>query len=511
MSLRNSMLTLAIAASILAIGDAESATRRNATPVVEAQASNLTAQFDVAATQYRKAITDLEDGDESAQSRVEVADSQLKSIIELCGKTRGCQVSSMLTQYAELLTWDAFEADADTMIGENSDNGGAGVNRAVNAAIGEGTTRDAADLLSERRAKFAEMVQFNPAIQASIRKWLTDMRPSLMNSYENYQYMRQYVAPVAEQHGLPEALMFGIMAKESNGKVHVSSRAGAAGPYQFMPATGKRFGLGNDGTGFDTRFDPRQAARAAADYLTERMGELNRSIELSLAAYNGGEGRAKRVYNASGGASFWNESVYNQFPAETKDYVPMVIAAAWLYLHPREYGLYFPRVSARPATFRLEKPASIYELTVCLGNRGSRDGYFRALRNLNPRYEADAMIPAGTLLNGSTRIASLYRSYCTGGKRAELTQQLMRSNVRQAIVRVGNFQTVETGTPTETAGTTVAAAQRSTYTVQTGETLMSVSRKFQCNVSDLAKANAIATTSPLRVGQVLNIESCSAR
>src|SRR3546814_3624674 len=95
------------------------------------------------------------------------------------------------------------------------------------------------------------MVQYNPAVQAGIRRWLTDMRPSLMDSYENYEYLRQTMWPSFERAGLPEALLFGIMAKESNGKAHATSRAGAAGPMQFMYATGKRFGLGPDGTGFD--------------------------------------------------------------------------------------------------------------------------------------------------------------------------------------------------------------------------------------------------------------------
>src|SRR3546814_20549962 len=78
----------------------------------------------------------------------------------------------------------------------------------------------------------------------SIRRWLTDRRPSLMDSYENYEYLRQTMWPSFERAGLPEALLFGIMAKESNGKAHATSRAGAAGPMQFMYATGKRFGLG---------------------------------------------------------------------------------------------------------------------------------------------------------------------------------------------------------------------------------------------------------------------------
>jgi membrane-bound lytic murein transglycosylase D len=137
---------------------------------------------------------------------------------------------------------------------------------------------------------------------------------------------------------------------------------------QFMYATGKRFGLGPDGTGFDTRFDPRSAAEGSAAYLNERMAELNRSIELALAAYNGGEGRALRVYQNGGGRGFWDASVYNQFPPETRDYVPMVIAAAWLFLHPKQYGITFPKVDSKPAPLKLVHASSIYELTICLGN-----------------------------------------------------------------------------------------------------------------------------------------------
>src|SRR5690606_9136845 len=129
--------------------------------------------------------------------------------------------------------------------------------------------------------------------------------------------------------------------------------------------------------------------------------------------------------------------VYNQFPAETRDYVPMVIAAAWLYLHPREYGLSFPRADVRPTHFALSRPASIYELSVCMGDSGSRYGYMRQLRNLNPRFEADQVIPAGAVLQGTTRMAGLYKRWCAQGRRAELARQLMGSSVSAALVRTG--------------------------------------------------------------------------
>jgi membrane-bound lytic murein transglycosylase D len=334
-----------------------------------------------------------------------------------------------------------------------------------------------------------------------------------MDSYENYRYIRHLMSPAFKRQGLPEALLFGIMAKESNGKVHVGSRAGAVGPMQFMPATGKRFGLGDDGTGFDTRYDPRSAADAAAAYLAERMRGLDNSIELSLAAYNGGEGRAARVFAASGGRNFWDADVYNQFPAETKDYVPMVIAAAWLYLHPRDYGIQWPQVSSKPALIRLTQPSSIYELTICLGNSGSRDGYMRALRNLNPRYDADSWMPAGTALNATVRMATLYDRYCTPGKhRAELAKQLVASNVQSALVQIGPVTSTSAST---TATVSPAPAKYSSptkpksYKVQRGDTLSSIARKQGCEIRDIAKANKLkAPKYSIRPGESLSLQGC---
>ncbi|MER2178738.1 MAG: transglycosylase SLT domain-containing protein, partial [Stenotrophomonas maltophilia] len=376
---------------------------------------------------------------------------------------------------------------------------------------------------------FDTMVEYNPAVQAGIRRWLTDMRPALLTSYENYQNLRAVMWPEWEKRGLPEALLFGIMAKESNGRVHASSRAGAAGLMQFMPATGRRFGLGPDGTGFDTRFDARSAAEASATYLNERMRELNNSVELSLAGYNGGEGRAIRVFRQYPGQGFWTDSVYNQFPGETKDYVPMVIAAAWIYLHPQQYGVEFPKISTQPATIRLAKSTTIYELTICLGSSGTRDGYMRALRNLNPRYEADGWIPAGTIINATTRIAGLYNRFCVSGPRADLARTLITADLNAAIVRpaavsytgnvavgsvvpVAQAQAMPAVTPAAPVAVPAAkpkAKPARSYKVGKGETLGRIAAKFQCDVPTLARANGLkAPAYSLRQGQSIKLQGC---
>ena len=118
------------------------------------------------------------------------------------------------------------------------------------------------------------------------------------------------------------------------------------------------------------------------------------------------------------------KSELSQFPAETRDYVPMVIAAAWLFLHPKQYGLDFPRPDAQVEPLKVLKPTTIYELTICLGDAGSREGWMRTLRNLNPRYQPDGWIPAGTVLNANKRIAGLYGRNCLNGARAADTPGL---------------------------------------------------------------------------------------
>ena len=108
--------------------------------------------------------------------------------------------------------------------------------------------------------------------------------------------------------------------------------------------------------------------------------------------------------------------------------MPAVIAAAWLFLHPKKYGLEFPKVDTTPTQFSLARESSINELTICLGNGGTRDGFFRVLRNLNPRYEPDGWIPAGAMLNATTKIVGLYSRYCVSGPRADLARALITAD-----------------------------------------------------------------------------------
>ncbi|MBH1530838.1 transglycosylase SLT domain-containing protein [Stenotrophomonas maltophilia] len=482
---------------------------------------------------YSDALLLVANADPKGSNEADAALEDMEDVLNDCVKQKGCQMGTLLASYKRLLKHDADAAASDDVADEGGDRLEADPDHIGPLTADVPEAARAAALLNDKRHAFDSMVEYNPAVQAGIRRWLTDMRPALLTSYENYQNLRAVMWPEWEKRGLPEALLFGIMAKESNGRVHASSRAGAAGLMQFMPATGRRFGLGPDGTGFDTRFDARSAAEASASYLNERLRELNNNVEMSVAAYNGGEGRAARVFKQSAGQSFWTDSVYNQFPGETKDYVPMVIAAAWIFLHPQQYGVEFPKISAQPATLRLAKSTTIYELTICLGSHGTRDGYMRALRNLNPRYEADGWIPAGTLINATTRIAGLYQRNCVSGPRADLARTLITADLNAAIKRptaasytgsvaVGGVVPVADAAASTSVPTTPVAAVATprpapaarpkpvrSHKVGKGETLGAIAAKFQCDVPTLARANGLKGPAySLRHGQTLKLQGC---
>jgi membrane-bound lytic murein transglycosylase D len=334
-----------------------------------------------------------------------------------------------------------------------------------------------------------QVIKVNGPIKAALQDWLTWMRPNLVDAWENYQYTRYLMWPAYEKAGLPEALMFGILAKESGGKVHAVSNAGAAGPFQFMYHTGLRFGLKSD-SGFDTRYDPAEAARANVEYLNERFEELNHNLEFALAAYNGGEGRMRRLAQRSRSKSFWSSEVMAQLPRETQEYVPYVLAAAWLFLHPEDYGLEFPKVDGSPGEVTLPRAMTLGEITVCLGQAGSRDGWFRTLRNLNPRLDPNKRVPVGSRISLPALLVPVFGAQCVDGRMATLATELQRARVPGSVAHGGGRK----------------------YIVRPGDTIASIAKRQGCSSPQaLARANNVQPPRyMIRPKQELKLVGCNA-
>lgn len=454
-----------------------------------------TAQFDAALQRYRAGEI------APALASMDAARAALTATGTRCAALSGCELTRVIAaqdallqrQTQVLLEPDGFDRDARTDgsapgAGEGSDVGGASpLLRELPAAA------RTVQLLKGRSLRDA--IVMNGPVQAALEEWLTWMRPFMLDAYENYQYMRYAMHPAYEQAGLPEALLFGIMAKESGGRVHSISSAGASGPLQFMPATGTRFGLGRQPDGFDTRFDPAAAARANAAYLNEQFGRLNNDLALVLAAYNGGEGRVGRL-SGGGQRGFWDRAVFDTLPPETRNYVPMVLAAAWLFLHAEDYGLVWPKIDARPAHIELRQLMSLNELAVCMGQDGNPRGWFRTLRNLNPRHQPEARLPVGTRVQLPEAARVAYQRHCVDGARRDTARRLADALPPQPA---------PAGTP---AARAVASAARS-HVVKGGETLSAVARRYQCRgIAALARANNLRGPGyAIRVGQRLQIPS----
>ena len=441
-----------------------------------------------------RALASSENPGQSA-SEAKAALDDMQTASAQCLALRDCESQRFFAAFDHLLRLDSglLGGDAGNPAPQVPESDGEAGVKSPASALPEVTR--SVSLLKGR--ELSDLIALNDPIKVALEQWLTQLRPNLMLAYENYEYLRTRMWPEYQKAGLPEALLFGMIAKESGGKVHAVSRSGASGPLQFMYATGARFGL-TTVDGFDQRFDPRLSAHANAAYLNEQLGVFNDNLELVLAAYNGGEGAMQRLAARNAGAGFWDPKIYYELNPETRDYVPMVLAAAWLFLHPERYHLTFPKIEGKPAAVALAVPSSIDELTICLGQEGNPNGWFRTLRNLNPQYEPQQLLAAGTRIELPARLVTVYEKSCSSGTWVELASDLHSAAAPVVPVRVASR-----GSERSAHG---SSSPRS-YTVKKGETLSAVSRKLGCNsVGELAAPNRIKGPAYfVHVGQTLQV------
>ncbi|HXE78086.1 MAG TPA: transglycosylase SLT domain-containing protein [Rhodanobacter sp.] len=446
-------------------------------------------RLDQATQDYQTALQQIRAGNDAAgQQTLGRALDTLKSASVQCGSTAGCDPQRFFSAYDRMLRLKDGSFIGDETPDDEPQTGMALDQRSA-AALPE--AQRSVTLLHGQ--KLSELIAMNGAVKAALQMWLTQWRPNLIDAWINYQYLRNEMWPQYKQADLPEALLFGIMAKESGGKVHAVSRSGAAGPLQFMYATGMRFGLTNY-NGFDLRFDPAASARANAEYMNEQLKVFNDNLELTLAAYNGGEGRMKRLVGPDTSVSFYDPRIYDQLSQETRDYVPSVLAAAWLFLHPDSYNLRFPKIDGVPGSITLKRPASLSELTVCLGSAGGmEEGWFRTLRNLNPRLDPQQEQPAGAVLQVPKLLEHSYAARCVDGPWPILAADL--HNAAAPVVA-------------EPPPPPPSPAKIRRYKVRHGDTLVGIVRKLRCSsVQEIAEMNHLRHHH-ISVGQELKVPEC---
>ncbi len=140
---------------------------------------------------------------------------------------------------------------------------------------------------------------------------------------------------ILKEHDMPEELKY-LVVVESAFKTQVKSHAGAVGLWQFMPRTGKVFGL-NQNFYIDERMDPTSSTIAACKYLKYLNNFFDGDWELAIAAYNCGPGNVQKAMRRSGKKTFWG--IYDYLPRETRAYVPLYTAYAYLFNYAEDHAM----------------------------------------------------------------------------------------------------------------------------------------------------------------------------
>lgn len=185
--------------------------------------------------------------------------------------------------------------------------------------------------------------QYNARIEAQ-KKWFITHQDYLNRLTARASRYLYHTVREAERRNIPTELAL-LPVIESSYDPNASSNASAVGLWQFIPSTGKIYGLAQNPT-YDGRRDIIESTRAAYDFLTALHNQFG-SWELALAAYNAGPGRIQRAidYNASRGlpTDFWSLNL----PKETMNYVPRFLAVSQIVANPQSNGVYLPAIANR--------------------------------------------------------------------------------------------------------------------------------------------------------------------
>ncbi|HEY3381432.1 MAG TPA: LysM peptidoglycan-binding domain-containing protein [Vicinamibacterales bacterium] len=313
------------------------------------------------------------------------------------------------------------------------------------------TTHDIAIPLNARVLEYIEL------FQGRLREWFgTGLR-------RGARYLPM-IQQVFRAEGLPLDLAY-VPLIESAFNPNAVSRAKAKGVWQFMAGTALEHGLKRDWY-VDERSDPEKATRAAARYLETLATLFDGDWHLALASYNGGPGLVQRAVKRTGLVDFWSLSqMPKALPRETREYVPMILAAVVIARNPAQYG--FDLVPSAPVEYdkvKVPRPVDLRRIAEWAGVNVSD------IQELNPelrrwttpvRYpDYEVKVPRGTAGTVEERLAEL-------------------------------------------APTDLAALKR--YTVKKGETLVSIANKLRVSRVDLADANYLSTKARVSPGQNLII------
>lgn len=213
-----------------------------------------------------------------------------------------------------------------------------------------------ADLWARMRAGFAMAELDTPLVQEKERFYL--QRPeALQRMFARGGLYLHYIVEEVEKRGMPTELALLPFVESAMNPVALSS-AKAAGLWQFIPSTGKQYELSQNWW-VDNRRDVVQSTRAALDYLQKIYEMHDRDWHLALASYNWGENAVARAVKNNRARGLPTDYLSLSMPAETRHYVPKLIALKHIVLNAQSLGLALPELPNRPYFATIEKTRPI--------------------------------------------------------------------------------------------------------------------------------------------------------
>ncbi|HET9372680.1 MAG TPA: LysM peptidoglycan-binding domain-containing protein [Vicinamibacterales bacterium] len=324
---------------------------------------------------------------------------------------------------------------------------------------------------------------------------------------------------VFREEGIPIDLSY-VPLVESAFKVNAQSRASARGMWQFMLGTGREMGLQQNWF-LDERADPEKATRAAAQYL-KSLNNFFGDWHLALASYNAGPGRVQRAMRLSRRSDYWELTATSRYlPRETREYVPMILAAVIIARNPTLYG--FELGAPTPISYERVTVPGALDLRIIAEWASVEVEQIQALnpelrRTTTPTGSHELKVPYGTAATVQAKLdaadpglfvkfdfhtvkrgetaAGIARKY--GIKTADL---LAANQLKTTRLRANTVLTIPSratsalpAAPKPTASAPSSSASTAlTYRVRRGDTLFSIARQFDTTVATLKQLNSLSS------------------
>jgi membrane-bound lytic murein transglycosylase D len=310
-------------------------------------------------------------------------------------------------------------------------------------------------------------VVLNERVLKSLNFWLNKGRKFFVSGLVRSGRYKEMIERIFREQSVPLDIMY-LAQVESLFKTNALSRAMAKGIWQFGKGTAVRYGL-KVNSYIDERSDPEKSTLAAAKYLNDLYG-MFKDWNLVLAAYNWGEGKVLKLMDRSGLNDFWElMDLRRNFPAETQNHVPLIMASIILARNPDKYGLPSDlestlEYSKLPISKPVDLRAAARILNVSLEDLKQLNPALRGLSTPPAYPDFQLNVPAGSTPEMHMKIAALPE--------------------------------VKIRPQTEMA---------SRHKIQSGDTLDKIARKYGISVAALKSANRISSPNSLKAGTWIRI------